>query len=186
VLYFPDDGHAVLPFFWAPREGALKREHRDRVPYTTWATQNHLTLTEGNVCDYDAVRAKVKDLSKIYKVREIAFDRWGAQQLVTNLKHDGHEVVAFGQGYASMSAPAKELEKLVVSHALRHTGHPVLRWCASNVMVELDAAGNIKPSKRKSKERIDGIVALTMAIGRAIVQEPPFRSVYGTRGVRRL
>ncbi|MHC4137459.1 MAG: terminase TerL endonuclease subunit, partial [Planctomycetota bacterium] len=90
---------------------------------------------------------------------------------------DGHEVVAFGQGYASMSAPSKELEKLVVSGALRHTGHPLLRWCASNVMLETDAAGNIKPSKKKSKERIDGIVALAMAIGRATEWRPPEHQV---------
>ncbi len=173
VLYFPEDGHRVLPFFWAPRENAVKREHRDRVPYTAWARDGHLQLTEGNVCDYEAVRLRIDELGKLYDIKEIAFDRWGAQQLVTNLKDDGHEVVAFGQGYASLSAPAKELEKLIVSRQLRHDGHPILRWCASNVMIETDAAGNIKPSKRKSKEHIDGIAALVMAIGLAIVREEP-------------
>jgi phage terminase large subunit-like protein len=102
---------------------------------------------------------------------------------MTQLQDDGHEVVPFGQGYASLSAPSKELEKLVLSKGLRHDGNPVLRWCASNVMIETDAAGNIKPSKRKSTERIDGIVALVMAIGRAIVAEPEFRSVYEDRGM---
>ena len=183
VLFFPEDGNAVLPFFWVPKEGALMRERRDRVPYTAWAREGHLHLTEGNVCDYDAVRLKIKELSEIFNIQEIAFDRWGAQQLVTNLKEDGHEVVAFGQGYASLSAPSKELEKLVIAADLAHSGHPVLRWCASNVMVETDAAGNIKPSKKKSTERIDGIVALVMAIGRAIVREPEPVSIYETQGV---
>jgi phage terminase large subunit-like protein len=183
VLYFPEDGNRVLPFFWVPREGALQRERRDRVPYTAWAREGHLTLTEGNVCDYDAVRARINELGEMFDIKEIAFDRWGAQQLVTNLKEDGHEVVAFGQGYASLSAPSKELEKLILSGELQHDGHPVLRWCASNVMVEMDSAGNIKPSKKKSTERIDGIVALVMAIGRVIVREPPFRSIYETRGL---
>jgi phage terminase large subunit-like protein len=94
-------------------------------------------------------------------------------KLVNDLKGDGLNVVAFGQGYASTSAPSKELEKLVLGKELRHKGHPVLRWCASNVMVETDAAGNIKPSKRKSTDRIDGIVALVMAIGVAATAEAP-------------
>ncbi|MHC4579791.1 MAG: terminase TerL endonuclease subunit, partial [Planctomycetota bacterium] len=134
----------------------------------------------------DTVRARIKELAEIFDLQEIAFDRWGAQQLVTQLGNDGHEVVAFGQGYASLSAPSKELEKLVLSGDLRHGGHPVLRWCASNVMIESDAAGNLKPSKKKSTERIDGIVALVMAIGRAIVREKPYRSIYETRGILQL
>ena len=89
----------------------------------------------------------------------------------------------FGQGFKDMTAPTKELEKLVVSGKLRHGGHPVLRWMASNVAVELDAAGNLKPSKKRSTERIDGIVAAIMALGRALNQPPPSRSVYEDRGV---
>lgn len=174
VLYFPEDGHAVLPFFWAPREGALKREKRDRVPYTQWARDGHLVLTEGDVADYEAIRLRLKELSAIFDIRQLAFDRWGATKLVNDLKGDGLDVVAFGQGYASMSAPSKELEKLVLGKVLRHDGHPVLRWNASNVMVETDAAGNIKPSKRKSTDRIDGIVALVMAVGLAAEPDPPW------------
>jgi phage terminase large subunit-like protein len=174
VLYFPEDGHAVLPFFWAPREGALRREKRDRVPYTQWARDGHLVLTEGDVADYEAIRLRLKELDKIFHIRQLGFDRWGATKLVNDLKDDGLDVVAFGQGYASMSAPSKELEKLVLGKALRHNGHPVLRWNASNVMVETDAAGNIKPSKRKSTDRIDGIVALVMAVGIAANAPPPW------------
>jgi len=174
VLYFPEDGHAVLPFFWAPREGALKREKRDRVPYTQWARDGYLTLTEGDVADYQAIRLRLRELATIFDIRQLAFDRWGATKLVNDLKEDGLDVVAFGQGYASMSSPAKELEKLMLGRELQHDGHPVLRWCASNVMVETDAAGNIKPSKKKSTEKIDGIVALVMAIGVAATAPPTF------------
>ena len=79
-------------------------------------------------------------------------------------------IETIGQGFSSLSAPARELEKLVVAQALRHGGHPVLRWCAANCVVEQDAAGNLKPPKRKSTERIDGIVALVMALARAMLQ----------------
>jgi len=178
VLFFPADGNAVLPFFFAPEDTARLRERRDRVPYAAWARDGHLILTGGNVTDYDAVRAKARDLAGTFDIREVAYDRWGATQLVTQLQGDGFRMVEFGQGFASLGAPSKHLEKLVLSGGLRHDGHPLLRWNAANAMVETDAAGNIKPSKRKSRERIDGIVALVMAIGRAIAGPPPPVSSY--------
>ena len=113
-------------------------------------------------------------------------DRWNATQLSIQLQGDGFEVVLFGQGFRDMSAPTKEWEKLVVSGRLRHGNHPVLRWMASNVAVETDAAGNLKPSKKKRTERIDGIVAGVMALGRAMVRPERKRSVYSTRGVIRI
>ncbi len=183
VLLFPDDGNAVLPFFWAPRDGAHLRERRDRVPYAAWAREGHMELTPGNVTDYAAVRERLRALREAYDIRELAFDRWAATQLVSQLRDDGLEVVPFGQGFASMSAPSKELEKLVLEGKLRHDGNPVLRWCATNVMVETDPAGNVKPSKSRSKEKIDGIVALVMALGRAIVRAPAVRSNYERRGI---
>lgn len=183
VLLFPGVGNAVLPFFWVPAESARIRERRDRVPYETWARQGLIEMTEGNVIDYDVIRRRINELGELYNIREIAVDRWNAQQIITQLDGDGFEVVPFGQGYASLSGPSKELEKLVLSCDLRHGGHPVLRWMASNVMAETDAAGNIKPSKKKSREKIDGIVGLVMALGLAIVAEPPQRSVYEDRGV---
>ncbi len=184
VLYFPSAGHAVLPFFWIPEEGAHARERRDRVPYVTWAREGHINLTEGNVIDYDRIRARINELGEIYHIREIAIDRWNSTQLQTQLAGDGFEIVPFGQGFASMSSPSKELEKLILSNSLRHGGNPVLRWMASNVAVETDAAANIKPSKKRSTEKIDGIVALVMAIGRAQVdQGDDSASVYAERGL---
>lgn len=174
VLAFPIDGTVhMLPFFWVPQEGIFKRAKRDRVPYDTWAKQNHIEATEGNVIDYDVIRARINALSEIYHIKEIAIDRWNATQLATQLAGDGFSIVAFGQGYASMSGPTKELEKLVLGEQLNHGKNPVLRWMASNVSVEQDAAGNIKASKAKSTERIDGIVASIMALGRVIANQEP-------------
>jgi phage terminase large subunit-like protein len=185
VLVFLDPEGAVtlVPRFWIPGDNAHKREKRDRVPYVTWARQGLIEMTPGNVVDYDVVRTRINELGRIFQVREIAVDPWNATQLSTQLQGDGFEVVNFGQGYKDMTSPAKELEKLVVSGRLRHGGHPVLRWMASNVAVEMDAAGNLKPSKKKSTERIDGITAAVMALGRALLQPPSLPSVYDTHGL---
>jgi len=168
-LVFPDvDGwYDVLMRFWVPEERIVERSNRDRVPYDAWARDGWITPTEGNVIDYDVIRRDINDLAREYKIVEIAFDRWGAAQITTQLDGDGLTVVPMGQGFASMSAPSKELETLVMGHKLAHGGNPVLRWMASNVATEQDAAGNIKPSKSKSTERVDGIVALVMALDRA-------------------
>ncbi len=140
---------------------------RDRVPYDVWNRQGLFNLTEGDVIDYDVIRTRIKTLANDYDIKEIAFDRWGAQQIVTQLTGDGLTMVQFGQGFASMGAPTKRLMELVLSNELAHGGNPVLRWMAGNVMVEIDPAGNIKPSKSKSREKIDGITALCMSVARA-------------------
>lgn len=173
VLVFPRDGeYDVRCFFWVPEEGARQRERRDRVPYQQWIRQGHIEATPGEAIDYEAIRSKIGELGKQYDIRSIAIDRWNAAQLATQLKDDGFEIVAFGQGYASMNWPTKKLEELVLGAKLSHGGNPVLRWMASNVAIEKDAADNWKPSKKRSPERIDGIVALVMALDRA-TREPP-------------
>ncbi len=171
VLVFPDDdgGFDVVPYFWVPEDTIADRVRRDRVPYDQWRGE-HLLTTSGNVCDYDVIREKIRELAEEFDLQEIAYDRWGATQLVTQLQSDGANCVPLGQGFASLSAPTKELEKLILSGHIRHGGHPVLRWMVNNVSVETDAAGNVKPSKKKSSEKIDGVVALVMAIDRATRQ----------------
>jgi phage terminase large subunit-like protein len=172
-LFFPaaSDGGDVVSYFWLPKENLRGRVLRDHVPYDVWARQGLVRLTEGNVVDYDVIRADINALGEQYDIREIAIDRWNSTQLQTQLIGDGFTVVPFGQGFASMTAPTKELERLVLERKLRHGGHPVLRWMASNVAVRQDPAGNIKIDKAKSTERVDGMVALAMAVGRAMVQE---------------
>jgi phage terminase large subunit-like protein len=168
VLAFPVDGKVyLLCRFWAPRERVRIRERRDRVPYSIWEHKKLLTLTSGDVIDYDVIRRDINDLAQQYNIQELAIDRWNATQITTQLTGDGINVTQFGQGYASMSPAAKEFEKLVLGGQIVHGGHELLAWNAANVAIEQDPAGNIKPSKAESTERIDGIVAAVMAVGRA-------------------
>jgi phage terminase large subunit-like protein len=168
VAVFPDDdGFDVLAQFFVPKESIRERSNRDRVPYDQWEREGYLVATPGNVVDYEAVRQTLKDWGAEFEVREIAFDQWNATDLVTRLQEqDGFTCAAMRQGFATLSAPTKSLEKAILSKTLRHDGHPVLRWCVSNVSVETDAAGNLKISKKVSTERIDGVAALVMAISR--------------------
>ncbi|MCC7291475.1 MAG: terminase large subunit [Phycisphaerales bacterium] len=174
VMVFQDEdgGITVLPKFWIPAENAQKRERRDRVPYETWARQGLIEMTSGNVVDYDVIRQRINEWRDIFDIREIAIDPWNATHITSQLQSDGIPVVTFGQGFKDMTAPTKEWEKLILCRKLRHGGNPVLRWMASNVAVETDAAGNLKPSKKKSTQRIDGTVAGIMALGRAGLTDP--------------
>jgi phage terminase large subunit-like protein len=168
VLLFPlDDGTFwIEPHFWIPSDNAHQRERRDKVPYLTWQRQGHLTMTDGNVTDFEHVRRDINALASKYRIRGIGLDPWNSAQLGQQLQGDGLAMQNFRQGYGSLSAPSKQLENWVVAGKLRHGGHPVLAWQANNVAIQTDsAAGNIKPSKAKSTERIDGIVSLVMAIG---------------------
>ena len=187
VLVFPDDedGYDILPFFWIPENNLMDRINRDRVPYDVWLRDGLIYATEGNVIHYGAIREKVNKLGEIYNIQEIAFDRWGATKLVQDLEDDGFEIVSFGQGYASMNAPTNELLKLVLENKLNHGGHPVLRWMADCMTVKQDPAGNIKPVKpdrRATGKRIDGIVAMIMGIDRA-VRNGNGTSIYEERGL---
>lgn len=192
VLVFPPqseaDPYQVLCRFWVPEETMKERTKRDRVLYETWVRQGYMMTTPGNVIDYEFILAEIDEMAQRYDIQEVAFDRWGAAQVQTKLMDMGGEdwVVGFGQGFASMNAPTKELERLIGSGKLAHGGHPVLTWMAGNVVASKDAAGNIKPDKAKSTEKIDGIVALIMGLDRATRHQPEPESVYETRGVREL
>jgi len=169
VAVFPDGAGAfdVLSHFFIPADSIRARVNRDRVPYDQWRGQGHLTATPGNMVDYEPVRRQLQDWASRFEVREVAYDPWNATDLVTRLQdQDGFACVPIRQGFPSLAAPTKSLERAVLSKSLRHDGDPVLRWNVSNVTVETDPAGNLKPSKDKSSERIDGVVALIMAIDR--------------------
>jgi len=175
VLVFPPlhDGekYIVVPHFWLPRETLDLRVRRDHVPYDVWERMGLFHITEGNVVDYNFVRKTINDLHTMYNIKEIAADRWNATQLITDLEGDGFTVVPMGMGFKDMSPPMKELYKLILEGQFIHGGNPVLRWMAGNVVAEIDAAENIKPSKKKSTEKIDGIVAWIMALDRCIRHE---------------
>ena len=151
VLVFPptddDDFYYVLPYFWLPEDTLPMRVRRDHVPYDLWERQGFLLTTEGNVVHYGFIENFIDELGKKFHIKEIAFDRWGAVQMSQNLEDLGFTLVQFGQGYRDLSPPTKELMKLTL---------------------ERDPAGNIKPDKEKSTEKIDGAVALIMALDRAI------------------
>lgn len=186
VLVFPpqdeDDKYIVLPYFWLPEETLDLRVKRDHVPYDVWERQGYIQTTDGNVVHYGFIEAFIEELGKQYNIKEIAYDRWGAVQMVQNLEGLDFTVVPFGQGYKDMSPPTKELMRLTLDESIAHGGHPVLRWMMDNIFIKTDPAGNIKPDKEKSTEKIDGAVALIMALDRAIRNEDK-GSVYNERGL---
>ena len=188
VLMFPprdeDEKYILLPFFWVPEETIPQRVKAASVPYDIWEKQGYLLSTEGNVIHYDFIEKFINDLAEKYHIVEIAVDRWNATQMIQNLEGDGFTMVPFGQGFASMSGPTKDFYRLLMEGQIIHGGHPVLRWMAGNVVVDTDPAGNIKVTKAKSKEKIDGIVAAIMALDRCIRnQTEPQGSVYDKRGL---
>ena len=188
VLVFPpeyeDDKYIILPHFWIPEDNLDLRVRRDHVPYDVWERQGYLQTTEGNVVHYGYIEKFIESLGERFNIREIAFDRWGAVQMVQNLEGMGFTVVPFGQGFKDMSPPTKELMKLVLEQKIAHGGHPVLRWMMDNIFIRTDPAGNIKPDKEKSTEKIDGAVATIMALDRAIrCGNDNGASVYDSRGL---
>ena len=188
VLVFPpldeEDKYIILPYFWIPEDNLTLRVNRDHVPYDVWERQGYLQTTEGNVVHYGFIEKFIEKLGERFNIREIAFDRWGAVQMVQNLESMGFTVVPFGQGFKDMSPPTKELMKLVLEQKIAHGGHPVLRWNMDNIYIRTDPAGNIKADKEKSTEKIDGAVATIMALDRAIrCGNDHGASVYDDRGL---
>lgn len=186
VLMFPprvpEEKYIMLPFFWIPEDTIPQRVRRASVPYDVWYQQGYLMATEGNVIHYGFIEKVIEELGKTYHIREIAFDRWGAVQMTQNLEGMGFTVVPFGQGFKDMSPPTKEFYKLLMEGRIIHGGNPVMAWMAGNVVVDTDPAGNIKPTKAKSPEKIDGIVAAIMALDRCIRNEGQQQgSVYDER-----
>jgi phage terminase large subunit-like protein len=184
TLVFPmDDGSIhVLPFYWLPEITATERGRKDKVPYVEWARQGYIQLTEGDVQDYDYIRHTINELALKYRIVSISFDRWNSSQLVNNLTDDGANLSPFGQGYASMSAPTKDLEKMVLKKNVVHGGNPVLRWQVQNVQLRTDPAGNVKIDKAKSSEKVDGVVSLVMGIGEWMTNDTG-TSIYDQRGI---
>jgi phage terminase large subunit-like protein len=169
--------------FYMPEDNVWKRVKEDRVPYDVWIREGFITATPGNVVDYDWIKSDILKDAKIFQMKELAFDPYNATQMSTQLQKEGITTVEFRQGFLSMSEPTKELMKIVLQKTLAHLSNPVLRWNAANVVVKQDEAGNLKMNKDKSPEKIDGLVALVMALGRAIASPGESDSVYETRGV---
>jgi phage terminase large subunit-like protein len=186
VLVFPprdeDENYTVLPHFWLPKDTLKLRVRRDHVMYDKWEKQGLLHTTEGNVVHYGFIEQYILKLGERFNIREIAYDRWNATMMVQALQDDGFTMVPFGQGFRDMSPPTKELMRLVLERKINHSGHPVLRWNMDNAFVRTDPAGNLKIDKEKSTEKVDGAVALVMALDRAMKNQGS-ESVYATRGL---
>lgn len=179
-----EESHTWLPSLFVPEARINDPGFKDRDIYRAWVDQGYMIATPGNVIDYDYIIQEIERLGELYKIKEIAFDRWGATQISQTLTNMGFTLIGFGQGYVSMSPPTKEVERLVRQGRVRHGNHPVMRWMADNVMVTTDAAGNIKPDKSKSRQKIDGIVAAIMATDRAVRHSVEQKeSVYESRGL---
>ncbi len=190
VLCFPpqdfDKKFTLKCQFYLPADNLRERERRDKVPYQLWADQGFLTLTPGNVIDYAYIEAQILKDAETYDLRDTAGDPYNAKQTILRLQDAGIPWSAFGQGYLSMSGPAKDFEKRVLNQEINHLNNPVLRWMVSCTEVINDHAGNIKPVKpdqRYTGKRIDGVVASIMALDRAALLWSE-TSVYESRGVR--
>jgi len=186
-LYFPadhpDDPGKVLNWYWIPADNAAKRSRNDRVPYIDWIDKGYIEATDGNVTDYNYIKARILDLMTDYNIRTIAYDRHNASQLVIELTDEGVKMEPFGQGFTSMNAPTRELERLILSQLIEHGGDPVLRWMASNVQIKMNAAGDIKIDKGKSREKVDGMVSLAMALGESMTEEKAGPSKYESEDI---
>ncbi len=171
VLLFPNGDGSIdlLPYFWAP-EGATKlRERLNRSPISAWIQAGHIRTNDGDEIDFDQVRADIVDLGRRFNIRKIAKDRWNSAQIGHQLAEEGFDVVDCPQG-KWLSPAAKELYRRVCAGELRHNNNPVLNWMAGNVAVHIDAAENVTISKKKSTEKIDGIVSAAMAIALSIAE----------------
>lgn len=172
LLLFPPEGDetqwTVLPRIWVPAASIEKRSRDDRVPYDRWVAAGAITQTDGNTIDYPTIRAQVIADAEVYDIQSLAVDRlFQGHETGVILLEAGLPVVFFGQGYYSMSQPSKDFEGMALSGLYDAGGHPVMRWSIGNVRYAQDDAGNIKPSKRKSAEKIDPVVTLIMATGLA-------------------
>ena len=189
VLIFDDGsgGFDVIPYFWIPKDNMFERVRRDKVPYFDWVKKGLIKTTEGNVVDYAYIEKTIKRVCEFFNVKMIAYDRWNSNDLIRRLTDDEVvELIQFGQGYASMSTPTKQIEVLSLQGKLNHASNEVLNWMCSNVVLKKDPSDNWKIDKEKSSEKVDGMVALAMALGVALkdIEEKPEENVYEKRGVR--
>lgn len=183
LVFALDDGrYALLCRLWAPEEADSARQKANKALLRPWMLSGHITGTEGNVMDYAAVQAQVLADNEQYAIREVAFDPWNAQATANSLTEQGVSMVEFPQTIKSYNEPMQEMERLIKSRLLVHDGSPVMRWMFKNVCVRKDPSGNVRPDKAKSADKIDGIAAAMMALGRALLANAG-TSDYGTEGI---
>lgn len=184
VAVFEDEPHSVCAMHWTPAEGIEDRQRRWRAPLAEWRRAGYLRTVPGRRIHSEPIVDWLRELAAVCPVRRVAIDPWGATDVITQLEAAGFAVVTMRQGFATISAPTKRTEAMILSGELRHDGDPVLRWCLNNAAAKMDDAENVKLVKGKSRGRIDGAIALIEAIGLTMLGEPePTKSVYGERGL---
>ena len=184
LLFNENDKFQLLPFFWIPEEKMLEKVRKENINYDHWIREGFVKVTPGNVTDYDFVQADIIRIIADYNLKSTAYDRWNSSQTIINLTDEGLAFNPFGQGYGSMSAPTKQFEALVLSERIEHFCNPVLRWMLSSTLVKTDPAGNVKPDKEKSTQKIDGIVSSIMALGEWMTAQADDESnPYNDRGL---
>ena len=184
LLFHENEKFQLLPFFWIPEDKMLEKIRKENINYDKWSSLGFVKVTAGNVLDYDFVKADILQIVEVYDLQSTAYDRWNASQTIIDLQNEGMECSPFGQGYGSMGAPTKEFEKMVLTEKIEHFGNPVLRWMMASTVVKTDPAGNIKPDKEKSSQKIDGIVASIMALGEWMTaQAEEDNNPYNQRGM---
>lgn len=187
LLFNEDDMFQLVPHFWIPEEKMQEKIRKENINYDLWVREGYVTVTPGNIVDYDFVKADILRYTADYDLQTTAFDRWNSSQTILDLMEEGMKFTPFGQGYGSMAAPTKEFEKLVLARKIEHFGNPVLRWMMASTVVMTDPAGNIKPDKSKSSQKIDGIVAVIMALGEWMTAKAAEdNDPYSKRGLRTL
>lgn len=185
IATYQDGIYHVMPYIFIPTIKVEMRNMRDQIE--AWIRQGWIISVPGDTLDYKFVYEKIKALTEKCNIAEIAYDRWNTSWLTNELKNDGANCILFGQGYKTMSPATKEFEKLIIEKKINHGGHPVLQWMNENMAITEDAAGNIKPDKQKSTEKIDGMIASIMAVARLIeAPKDDGESVYATRGILNL
>lgn len=166
-VFPPEEGSnrvTLIPRFWVPADKVAERDS-PRTPYKRWVADGALKTTPGNVTDYDFIEHQICEDATAFGCTGLAYDPWNATQVAIHLQEEGLPCQEFRQGYGSMAAPSKELERLFISGQLEHGNHPVLEWMFGNATYRKDPAGNIKPDKERAAEKIDGVVATCMGIG---------------------
>lgn len=169
LLFKEDDDVIAIPRFFCPQASIVRRSERDNVPYMEWAQEGYLIATPGETIDYDVILNEIEDLNRKFIIDEIAYDPWGGEAIATPLVERGFQMIELSQSFGNLSEPCKELEGLLADTRFLHNQHPILTWMANNAACKEDDRGNIMPSKKLSKEKIDGISATINALNRLIV-----------------
>jgi phage terminase large subunit-like protein len=189
-VLFPDaaGGYDALWRFWMPEAAFERLIRRTSKEIEVWRREGWITVTEGEVVDDETVLADVKKDLDTFKIVECGFDPWNSSSLTNALTKEGANMVQIRQGYPTLSPALKGVKRLLLEGTpaapkLRHGGNPVVRWMVSNLAVAMDEAGNVKPDKKRSADKIDGVAALVDAYSRALVAAPVRRSAYANRGL---